>query len=352
MCSLVVNPGHLVEKTRAPVQTRPPVQSTADPLAGLAHARAVVDPVAPYRLPWAAPDGVMRRRGGVLERIYCEQGETALLRAAQPSRGGAVVMGAWAPSEALAAEALERWRRSLLVDVDHRPFLEANWNDPLLGPLVRRRPWLRPSVTLRAREALVNGITEQLIEYVEALKIQRGLVRLAGVQCERTGLRDSPAPQALLDLAPAQVERLGLAPTRVRIIRDVCRLLVRGLDLDTQDEARREADWRRLRAMPGLGAWTLSVMALRGQGYVDASPSGDLGLLKSVGALIHEGVVTDLAPPVRGSVWETVVKDREATPQGRDRLGRLPLATEQQVHELVSRYAPWRGYAAWHLFSA
>lgn len=330
----------------------PVLAPAVDPLAGLAQVRQTAQPVAPYRLPWAAPDGVMRRRGGVIERIYAEGGEIALLRAAQPSRGGDVVMAAWAPTEAFAAEALDRWRRSLLVDVDHRPFLDAAWNDPLLGPLVRRRPWLRPSVTVRAREALINGITEQLIEFVEALRIQRGLVRLAGVECERTGLRDSPTPQAILDLAPAQIERLGLAPTRVRLIRDVCRLLVRGLDLDTQDPLRREADWRRLRAMPGLGAWTLSVLALRGQGYVDASPSGDLGLLKSVGALIHEGRVTDLAPPQREAVWETVVKDREATPQGRDRLGRLPLATEQQVHQLVSRYAPWRGYAAWHLFMA
>lgn len=352
MCSLVVNPGAMAVTTRAPVQSRPPAVPAGDPLAGLAHARQVVEPVSPYRLPSAPPDGVMRRRGGVLERILCEDGEITLLRAAQPSRGGPVVIGAWAPTQACAEAALARWRRSLLVDLDHRPFLDLAWHDPLLGPLVRRRPWLRPSVTLRAREALVNGITEQLIEYVEALRIQRGLVRLAGVQCERTGLRDSPTPQALLDLAPAQIERLGLTPTRVRIVRDVCRLLLRGMDLDTQDPARREADWRRLRAIPGLGAWTLSVLALRGQGYVDASPSGDLGLLKSVGALIHEGVVSDLAPPVRDAVWETVQKDREAAPRGRDRLGRRPLATEQQVHELVSRYAPWRGYAAWHLFSA
>ncbi len=352
MCSLVVNPGAQVVGTRAPVQRRPAGLAGPDALAGLAHVRESVVPVAPFRLPWAPPDGVGRRHAGVLERIVCVDGDIALLRAARPQADGPVVMGSWAPTEELAARTLARWRQSLGVDVDHRPFLDAAWNDPLLGPLVRRRPWLRPSVGYRAQDALIAAITEQLIEYVEALRIQRGLVRFAGVQCERTGLRDFPTPQAILDLAPAQIESLGLSPRRTMLMRQVCRLLVRGLDLDDADPAVREENWRRLRAIPGLGAWTLSVMALRGQGYPDASPSGDLGLLKSVGALIHEGVVTDLSPAPVGNFDHRPQNDRAAAPPERDRRGRMPLATEQQVHELVSRYAPWRGYAAWHLFMA
>ncbi|MBJ7470419.1 MAG: DNA-3-methyladenine glycosylase 2 family protein [Solirubrobacteraceae bacterium] len=328
------------------------VVSSGDPLAGLVHVRESVHPAWPYRLPWAPPDGVMRRRGGVIERIVHEDGQLVLLRAARPDPAGPVVMGSWAETEAVAARALVQWRRSLAVDVDHRPFLEAVWNDPVLGPLVRRRPWLRPGVSYRPREALVAAVTEQLIEYVEALRIQRGIVRLAGVQCERTGLRDSPTPEAILAVAPAQIEALGLSPRRAALLREVCRLLVRGLDLDSADAAVREQSWRRLRAIPGLGAWTLSSLALRGQGYVDASPSGDLGLLKSVGRLIHEGVVTDLTPAHSGSYDHAPQHGREAAPRERDRLGRTPLATEQQVHELVSRYAPWRGYAAWHLFMA
>ena len=94
---------------------------------------------------------------------------------------------------------------------------------------------------------------------------------------------------------------------------------------------------RRLRAIPGIGAWTLACMALRGQGDPDASPSGDLGLLKSVGRLMADGRVA--AP---AGIDPTVRDERE----------RLPLATEEQVHALVSRYAPWRGYAAEHLLRA
>lgn len=305
-----------------------------DPLRGLAHVRVAIDPVAPYRLPPAVPDGVMRRRGGLLERVVQEHGAFVLLRAAQPTRGGTVLLGAWAEEADVAEQALARWRRTLMVDVDHRPFLEQARHDPLLGPLVRARPWLHPQVRYRPHEALLWAITEQLIEYEVAAGIQRRLVRLAGAQCPRTGLRDAPTPQAILDLAPARIESFGLSARRTLLLREVCRLLVRGLDLDADDPLPAR---RRLRAIPGLGAWTLSCLALRGQGDADASPSGDLGLLKNVGRLMAQGRTEAPAG---------------TDPAARDRRERLPLATEQQVHDVVSRFAPWRGYAAEHLFWA
>jgi hypothetical protein len=43
--------------------------------------------------------------------------------------------------------------------------------------------------------------------------------------------------------------------------------------------------WRRLRAIPGVGPWTLEVLALYGQGRFDRVPAGDLGYLKLVGRI-------------------------------------------------------------------
>ena len=43
--------------------------------------------------------------------------------------------------------------------------------------------------------------------------------------------------------------------------------------------------WRRLRAIPGIGPWTLEALALYGQGHSDRVPAGDLGYLKLVGRL-------------------------------------------------------------------
>ncbi len=310
--------------TRAGRTARPAAPAEPD-LRGLVHLRATVAPVAPYRLPWVPPDGVGRRRGGLIERTVRVDGAHVLLRAAQPA-GGEVVLGVWAQAQEAAEWALARWRWSLAVDVDHRPFLEAAWDDPILGPVVRARPWHRPAVRMRPHEALLWAITEQLIEYVEAARIQRGIVWRAGSRCERTGLWDAPSPREVLNLAPAQIESLGLSARRTALLREVCRLLERGLDPEAPGAL------ERLRRIPGLGAWTLACLALRGLGDPDAPPSGDLGLLKAVGQLQAMGA----APGGRGAA-------------ARDRRERLPLASEEQVHELLERYRPWRGYAAEHL---
>ena len=55
--------------------------------------RVEIRPAGPFRLPRGGMDGVLRRRGGVLERLLHHEGEPVLVRAAQtaPDR---VVLGA------------------------------------------------------------------------------------------------------------------------------------------------------------------------------------------------------------------------------------------------------------------
>ena len=78
-----------------------------------------------------------------------------------------------------------------------------------------------------------------------------------------------------------------------------------------------ERGWRRLRAIPGIGAWTVEMLALRGQGRYDQLPAGDLGLLKLVGRILSGG-----------------------DPRAR--------AEEAQVRELFAPYGEWAGLAAVH----
>ncbi len=281
----------------------------------------------------------MRRRDTLLERIVVEDGQIVLLRAAQPGRGAdaSVVLGAWAEEDALAERALARWRRTLGVDVDHRPFLEATWHDPLLGPLVRARPWLRPTVRYRPHEALLAAITEQLIEYVEAARIQRRLNALVGVQCPppACGLRD-PARGARLPAGAHRVVRAlrssdapdagGVPAARARS-RPRCR--------------GRRAPRRPASAAVDPGDRRLDPRlhgAARARGTLMRRRPATLGLLKAVGRLTAAGRI---AAPADGS-----------DPTARDERERLPLASELHVHEVISRYAPWRGYAAEHLLSA
>jgi 3-methyladenine DNA glycosylase/8-oxoguanine DNA glycosylase len=55
------------------------------------------------------------------------------------------------------------------------------------------------------------------------------------------------------------------------------------VDLRARDH---EAAWRRLRSIPGIGAWTVEMLALHGQGRYDQLPAADVGYLRLVGRLL------------------------------------------------------------------
>ncbi len=262
-------------------------------------------------------DGTTRRRGAVLERLLHHDGAPVVVRAAQtaPDR---VLFGARSPCRRAAAYGIERMRFALGVDDDVRPFLRRFRHDPLIGPSVRRRPGLRVGRRPEPFEALAFAICEQLIEYERAAAIERRVIASLG-RCwdgwDGLRLRDMPTPDVLAATAPARLQSFGLAAGRALALVKAAREIARGrLDLRRD---RHEDGWRRLRRIPGVGRWTVEMLALRGQGRYDALPAGDLGLLKLVGRLLSGG-------------------DPRA------------VAEERQVRELFAPYGEWAGLAAAH----
>ncbi|MBA3329240.1 MAG: hypothetical protein H0T43_13160, partial [Solirubrobacterales bacterium] len=145
-----------------------------------------------FRLPGrGGADGVLRRRGAVLERLLHVEGRRAVVRVAQTG-ARSVLFGAWAHERADAEEAIARMRFALAVDDDLRPFYERFRCDPLIGASVRRAPWLRIARRPVAFEALAWAVCEQLIESERAAAIQRRIVRAFGARCPQTGLREVP----------------------------------------------------------------------------------------------------------------------------------------------------------------
>jgi 3-methyladenine DNA glycosylase/8-oxoguanine DNA glycosylase len=87
------------------------------------------------------------------------------------------------------------------------------------------------------------------------------------------------------------------------------------------DDPAHEAGWARLRRIPGIGQWTIDMLAQQGQGRHDVVPAGDLGFLKLIGRRLTGG-----------------------DPYAR--------ATEEQVREAFAPYGPWAGPAAAHALRA
>jgi 3-methyladenine DNA glycosylase/8-oxoguanine DNA glycosylase len=279
--------------------------------------RQTVRPRWVFRLPGGAPDGVLRRRGAVLERLVHVDGDPAIVRVAQVSRDE-VLFGARAHSRATATEAIARMRFALAIDDDLRPFYDRYRSDPLIGPSVRRQPWLRIRRRPDPFEALAWAITEQLIEFSRAVEIQRRIVFRLGRRCTDTGLRDLPAAASLAGTAPALLQSFDLSAGRAIALRKAAREVASGrADLLASDH---ERGWRRLRAIPGIGRWTIEMLGLHGQGRHDLVPAGDLNLIKLVGRL------------------ET------GSPHAR--------ASEDDVRDFFAPYEGWGGLAAMHAIRA
>jgi 3-methyladenine DNA glycosylase/8-oxoguanine DNA glycosylase len=235
-------------------------------------------------MPPGGRDGVLRRRDGALVRLlHCPEGRPATVAAWAES--GAVRVRAEAPARDTASYAVDRMRFALGLDHDIRPFIRRFRWDPLIGPIVRRRPWIRPLRRPEPFEALAWAITEQLIESQRASAIQRQMVRRFGRRSACGTLRDAPAPARLAGCAQPELEACDLAAARAQALIRASREIAAGrIDLTQHEPA-----WDRLGAIREIGPWTLESLALHGQGRDDQIPAGDLAYVKLVGKLAGLG---------------------------------------------------------------
>ncbi|MEX0972089.1 MAG: hypothetical protein WDZ46_02375 [Solirubrobacterales bacterium] len=300
-------------------------------------------PASPFRLPrYSSEDRVMRAGGGVVARLLRVGESPVLVRAWEPGGGRVALRAEPLDPEAVAAPhsipspasrpagqaelrlAIERMRFALGVDDDLTQFYRRFSRDPLLGPLLRRRPWLRPARRPWAWEALAWAVVKQLIESERAARIQRRIVGRWGARLEpdRNGgwsrfeshsgsnldhpLRDVPAAATIAGRAPAELAAMELSPGRSVALRAVAREIAAGRVSPGEPGAD-----RRLLAIPEIGPWTVQCLGLFGRGDPDSLPAGDLVFLKLVGRLA--------------------------------RLGRR--ATVEEVEEFYAPYEPFRGLA-------
>jgi DNA-3-methyladenine glycosylase II len=288
---------------------------------------------------------VVRSRGGVLERLLHVDGRPVRVRSWQtrdrfvhvraealdPARVEyPIAGGADEPPPAGEAElalAIERIRFSLAVHDEMGEFYDAFKADPLLGPTIHHRPWIRPRRRPWPWEALAWAITAQLIQASRAAQIQRRIVRRWGPshlppdsRAARRGrdpwpLRDVPFAAVIAGRGPAELEAMDLSAGRAIAMVRCAREVERG----RADLADPDGD-RRLLAIPEIGPWTIQCLGLHGRGDPDSLPAGDLAYVKLVGYLTG--------------------------------LGRR--ATVEEVEEYFAPYAPFRGLAGafalagWH----
>jgi 3-methyladenine DNA glycosylase/8-oxoguanine DNA glycosylase len=270
-----------------------------------------VQPASPYRLPRGSSDGTLRLEGGVARRLLQVEEAPVLVRAWQPAADRVVLRAEAVPPEDLrfsrdalairraqgAVErgpaaraqlgiAIERMRFALGVDYDLAPFHRRFRRDPLLAPLIHRRPHFRPLRTPWPWEALASAVVAQLIEASRAAMIERRIVGRWGARLGdgRRAPRDTAPPLTIAGRAPAELQAMDLSGGRAVALRRLAREVVAGRT-DPADPG----DDPRLLATPEIGPWTVQCLALFGRGEMDSLPAGDLGYIKLVGHLANLG---------------------------------------------------------------
>jgi AraC family transcriptional regulator of adaptative response / DNA-3-methyladenine glycosylase II len=212
-----------------------------------------------------------------------------------------------------ARRSLEARLRALFdLDADPAAVAGALRHDRLLAPSVRRNPGLRVNGAFDAFEAAVRVVLGQQVSVRAATTVAGRLATALGESVETpfAGLdRLAPTPGEVTAAGEDRIARVGMPGARARTLLALAGAITSG-DLVLERGADPDAVRDRMLALPGVGPWTASLVAMRALGAPDAFPGGDLGVLRAL------GVKSAREAEARAEAWR-----------------------------------PWRAYAAMHLWS-
>jgi AraC family transcriptional regulator, regulatory protein of adaptative response / DNA-3-methyladenine glycosylase II len=175
---------------------------------------------------------------------------------------------------------LERVRQGLDLDADPSLIGDALVNVP--GPVVAG---LRVPGGMDGFESAVRVILGQQVTVAAARTLVSRLVERFGTPVETPHAeltRCFPDAQALAEASAEAIGTLGIVRQRVGALQALARevqagriALHRGAPLAATQDA--------LRALPGIGEWTVQLISMRALAWPDAFPATDIGVLNALG---------------------------------------------------------------------
>lgn len=166
------------------------------------------------------------------------------------------------------------------LDADLTPVDAHLGRSPVLAAGVRERPGLRITRYPAAFEAVTLIVLGQQVSLAAGRLFGRRLLAAHGgaeVAAPGGPLRPFPAPERLALVEPEVLrEELGLTRSRTRTVLEIAALFA--------DLRGREPTPAELGAVHGVGPWTLACAAIRAGTEVDAFPTSDAVLRRSLAA--------------------------------------------------------------------
>jgi AraC family transcriptional regulator of adaptative response / DNA-3-methyladenine glycosylase II len=178
-----------------------------------------------------------------------------------------------------------------LFDLDAHPHAIDSLlaEDPMLAPLVERRPGLRTPGCWDRFEALIRTVLGQQVSLASARTLSTRVVEQFGPELSsrpsgpelssRPSGPEFPTPSRLAAASIDALAAIGIPRSRATVLRSVAQAWT----IATSDPELADPDWvlEQLATMPGVGPWTRDYAALRVLHLPDAFPASD-GALKRV----------------------------------------------------------------------
>jgi len=184
--------------------------------------------------------------------------------------------------------AVERSRALLDLDSDPLAVMASLGPDPVIGGLVRATPGRRVPGHVDGDELALRAVLGQQVSVTAATTLAARLVAAHGEPLERPiGTVTHLFPTATA-LASIDHRTLAMPAARQRAVVGLAAALACG-DVRLDGGADREGAKRALLALPGIGPWTASYVAMRALGDADAFLPTDLGVRRGLEALGHDG---------------------------------------------------------------
>jgi AraC family transcriptional regulator, regulatory protein of adaptative response / DNA-3-methyladenine glycosylase II len=273
-------------------------------------------------LDWDAMLGYFRARaiigvesvtGRTYRRTIANDGDPGVIELS-PGEPDHLVLRVQLPQREGSSQVVWRARRIFNLDCAVESAVRDLGKDPIVGPLVRARPGIRPPGAWDPFEIGVRAVVGQQVSVRGAGTITARIVERHGVPVpgqQALGLTHLfPSPSTLAD---ADLSGLGLMTARIAAIHAFAEAVVgRAVTLDRSTPLERLVD--SVTAIPGLGPWTAHYLALR-LGEPDAFPASDLGIRRALSS------------------------------NGKTK----PIPT-RQAQTVAERWRPWRAHAAAHLW--
>jgi AraC family transcriptional regulator of adaptative response / DNA-3-methyladenine glycosylase II len=198
------------------------------------------------------------------------------------------------------ASAVQRARRVMDLDADPVAVAELLGQDELLAPLVAKSPGRRSPGHADGAELALRAVLGQQVSLAGARTHAVRLVMAAGAPLDEPDgdlTHLFPTADMVAELEPAQLAMPDRRNVTVRLL--AAGLADGSIVVDPgADRARLDAQ---LKALPGIGPWTASYIAMRGLGDPDVFLPADLGLRH---ALEHLGVPGDpRSAAARAEAW-------------------------------------------------